>query len=72
MDIIFCDVIGCSTPADRLLSDGLPPAERLCAYHWSRLQSESPDRASRFVAIDQELAAGDFRDRDTAQESVPN
>jgi hypothetical protein len=55
MEIVFCDVIGCSSPANRFLSDGEPPAERLCSYHWARLNSDAPDRAGLFVPMDTEM-----------------
>lgn len=57
MEIIFCDVIGCSSPANRFLSDGDPPTERLCSYHWARLSADAPDRAELFVPIETHVEA---------------
>ena len=48
MDVPFCDVIGCTTPADRFYSDGYGPVERLCTVHWNDLLRTARDRALRF------------------------
>ena len=51
MDAPFCDVIGCSAPADRFYSDGYAPVERLCSQHWNELLKTGRDRAMRFEKI---------------------
>ena len=51
MDAPFCDVIGCSAPAERFFSDGYGPIERLCCEHWTELLKTSRDRALRYESI---------------------
>lgn len=51
MDAPFCDVIGCSAPAERFYSDGYGPPERLCSQHWTDLLRTARDRALRFECI---------------------
>ena len=51
MEAPYCDVIGCTLPADRFYSDGFGPIERLCAQHWSELLKTARDRALRFESI---------------------
>jgi len=51
MEAPFCDVIGCTSHADRFYSDGVSPPERLCTSHWNELLKTSRDRALRFESI---------------------
>ena len=51
MDAPYCDVIGCTVPAERFYSDGFGLIERLCSQHWSDLLKTSRERALRFESI---------------------
>jgi len=49
MDVIYCTVVGCSSPANLFLSGDHPASERLCSYHWAYLNPEASEHVSRLV-----------------------
>ena len=71
MDAPFCDVIGCTAPADRFYSDGYGPVERLCSEHWNELLGTSRDRALRFEKTNPDRLKSDSSEFDIHQVRLP-
>jgi hypothetical protein len=67
MDIVFCEVDGCSSPANGFLSDDRVNSERRCSYHWARLRRAAAGHSEKL-----DLAELNFVHRQADQAPEPN